>query len=346
MGLSVLLPLIKTVIISLLIALPFFLYFQFGNIEHPKFRLRFAIWSSIMQLSATIVLVIGLLSFPLNIIFSAQITNKMFLHYWLIPIVAYLIVHLLAYNRPLVWRPGLVGIQYEQHGRLRHWNRLTRDLNERIGWKHQFSNHAVTAIKRMSERYEHFAMLSPAANYGDYEDVTARKVAAALGEKVYVYASDLATTNHIDSYEDDLVSFSYTEQVDARTLNTESNKNKFNLIFDIKGFLWYELNGVSKRRRAEEAMMMYYDLLKPHGIVIVDGYTKRCQFIIIQFNQMLLQFFKKIIWYAEPSTYSCMKKIYKKSDLLKSHFKEVVISDGIYTLVYYQKIDTAAQIAA
>jgi len=123
-------------------------------------------------------------------------------------------------------------------------------------------------------------------------------------------------------------------------------QKKVDLIFDIKGFLWYELVSFKGRRKAEAAMMMYWDLLKPSGIVIVEGYERKRQKLFINYNQMTLSLFKKITWYAEASTYHYLRKVYSNSPQLKSHFREVIISDGIYTLVYYQKIDAAIAAAA
>lgn len=235
-------------------------------------------------------------------------------------------------------RSDLNALQYEKYGRLRNWSKATKSFRDKYNWDNRFTTLTAKVIKNeYRNKGSELTIIAPSANNGNIENLLAQKLSVVINKQVKVFASDIAQVEHISSYSKGLIDFYYKEEINGSQL-LEVYPFKCDVIFDVKGFLWHELNSFKKKKKSEKVMDIYYELLKPGGIVIVDGYTHRFQSALINLSSFQLQLFGRISWFAEKSTYEHFKKIYNKSNKLKKRYNLIVEKEGIASVAYFQKI--------
>ncbi|MGI2295599.1 hypothetical protein [Paenibacillus sp. GXUN7292] len=336
--------------VGALLGVPVLVYYLKGSLDNARFRKVAAGFYALVALITVISIVAFLVSVlvfiptGLWILFSGSpISSIESVAYVLMGIATfysvlfsfYYVAFTVSHNK----RPDLIGLQYEKYGRLRNWSRATNAFRKEIGWTERFVTRAIEAIQACKDdRTDPIVIIGPSANSGVIEDILARRTASALERQVHMYASDMTELpSHIEDYSEDGVEYRYTSGIEAADLK-KTYPFQADVIFDNKGILWHKANSSKKKVNVQEIMSTYYDLLKPGGIVIVDGYIHKNQGLLTMLNQFQLQLLRRISWFAEKSTYAYFSKMYQSDPELKKLFKEVIIPDGLYTVVYYQKL--------
>lgn len=321
MGIEGLLRLILSAVIILIIGgvlgIGPYYYFVRGSMESPWFRRTFALLSTILNVSAILVLMACIPSFILFVYWTEQmnveaITGQIL--EWIFGSSLFLLgFYKVAYTQPIQQRPELAGLQYEKYGRLYFWGKATLALHDRKGWLPRFMNNCLESMRLLPlEEREPLRIVGPAALHGEYEANLGERAKKELGRNVEVYASDIAKTNHLPSYELDGLSYTYTECVDARELK-HVLPVKADIILDIKGAVWHIASASKRQEQVESLLMDYYDMLHPQGLILMDGYKSNA--IWITLNAIFLQMTGRLWGYGEGSTFSYTHKVYNSSSL-------------------------------
>lgn len=327
-----------------LLGFPLCLYYLKGSLDNDTFRKRAAnIEAKYSIIAFTYIALCPCMSL-LSLLFGIWFDWYYCIIMLIIFLLSCVIMHgfnFVAFTLPQIKRPELFRLQYEEYGRLRNWSQATQAFRNKINWTDRFLDHAVDTLGVVTNPNEDsIVILSPSANNGECEVQLAKKTATSLNKRVIMYASDAAILKkHVPSFSDESIDFHYNPGLSDDQLEATYDF-KFDAIFDLKGVLWHHSASRKKLKdKAQELMSTYYHLLKPGGIVIIDGYSPETwRTFFAQFQLQYFWIFRRISWFAEKSTYAYFTKLYKQNTWLKERFEEVIVSDGIYSLVYYKKL--------
>ncbi len=247
----------------------------------------------------------------------------------------------LAVTLPNRIRPDLAGLHYERFGRLYHWPRCTKALLDRHGWVQSTANVVVQIAEKVhSGRSDRFTILSPAANKAFYEHYIGEQLAKSMN--VSIHASDIANivTPTTEMATHPRHQFHFRPRMNAWDLQKVYPDSTFHAVLDFKGFLWYS---AEYRKNLERALQLLHQLLAPGGFILVDAHPRR-RFRVMFNTIVMLPFFRTLFWHAEDSTYTALKKKFKKNKKLAEWFElEAPIGEGIYAVAVLRKKDAATQ---
>lgn len=237
-------------------------------------------------------------------------------------LIGFLFMHIAEFGVQRTVRDGrIVGSQYEKGGRLRNWSRATERYNRKINWLPRVARNLIDS-GLFTERNK-LIIAAPAANRGNYEIILTRILAKELDIQITCIASDLAFVQHHEKSEEGKnYRFLYFQKIDGEKLEPfyqDLGLGEVDLIWDIKGCLWHSKD---KKR----VLLQYARLLRPGGSLIVEAHPGGE--LITRLRTDFLQFTGRSWGYCEPSTYSQLKKPFRKSQALQDAFEEIWIQDA------------------
>jgi len=241
---------------------------------------------------------------------------------------------------PSAIKSALTSLQYERFGRLHRWPAYTSRLLEKHGWVDRVSGVAVTLAQSLPlSPGEKLQLFSPAANVAEHE----RRIGSAIAEhrEVTIFASDMSFV-HPEGREDYKgFTLHYRPGLNAWNLASVYKANSFDGMMDFKGFMWH-LNTPTKRRNGLELLHV---LLKPGGFILFDAHPRKL--FKQQFNNAIMaNFFGRIFWHPEYSTYSVLEKAFNKDPELSQWFTlEPPIGEGIHRVAVLRKKEIQAAAA-
>lgn len=233
----------------------------------------------------------------------------------------------------------ITNIQYEKYGLLGEWGEQTRAFKKRIQWIPVVLDKLEPLIKPIAGQKGKLQILAPAANNGEEEYALAEGLADRLHCKIRMRASDLTTMAHRMPVLSPRVEYTY-EQANAYELSTMIQTPQ-DIIYDPKGILWYTQG---KEKRLMPALRLFYDLLAPDGLILIDAAIqerKNQQ----QFNQFKLHFGLQINYYCEQSTYSKIKKAFVVGSAASELFSLEIVDglEGPYQMAVLRKRPAAEE---
>ncbi|WP_127549635.1 hypothetical protein [Paenibacillus amylolyticus] len=208
--------------------------------------------------------------------------------------------------------------KYLPGGSLSDWYEPTYNYNEKISWL----DYVLGKLEDEGVRLESIRILSTSANKGKYEYEISKRY-----PKSKIIATDISIPkDHVGSSGN----FTYLSE-ENNALNANSYLAKINienvdLIWDIKGALWYS----GKRKKLEILLNEYYNILDVEGVIIFDAYDYSREYFKNTLNS-------EAEGYRESSTYTRIKRKLEKSKWFNIHFDLDFIGDGEYKVAIMKK---------
>lgn len=197
-------------------------------------------------------------------------------------------------------------LKYSFGGELSDWYEPTYLYNKSIHWLDTILNNLQT--KGVS--FQKSIIFSPSANIGKYEYDISKRYPNSI-----VVATDITAPNdHLTTENNFTYLLGNNNAMDARNFLKGNNIDKVDIIFDIKGALWYSDNDL------ERLLKEYYFILNKGGNIVFDAYGFSLKY--------LFRMNPRIYGYRENSTFSKINKKLNKSEWVFKHFEIILAGKG------------------
>lgn len=328
-------------VIILIAGVLFFFLFMFTVERFILLRTAFKIIHRVLSMILKPVLKYGLALFLFSILFGiVGIKNGIQLNYEVLGISAvmiFAITELVAFLwgvlEMVMFIRGIGNkITYERFGTLEHWGVRTRNYKKEIQWVQVISEKLVGYFKQWPA-YQNIKVLAPAANNGEEELELAQALGKYLGKRIHMRTSDVTPMVHQSAISTPYVEFTY-EVCDVFNLKSILHDLQ-NVIYDPKGILWYTYG---KEKKVNQALQLFYDLLAPDGIIVIDAAENRKK--LQSKNRMRLLYGRELTYYCEKSTYDFIEKCFTPDSLANKLFtlERVDGLDGPFGMAILRKV--------
>jgi hypothetical protein len=144
-------------------------------------------------------------------------------------------------------------------------------------------------------------IISVSAYRAEYENVLYKYL--VKGNKNVKFDCCDISPKKFNSSNDGKSSFIYnSKSIDAIDLK-EHYKDKYDIVFDIKGALWYSVF----KNRFMDYLKVYKEILSEDGVIIIDSSRQKYSSVLI--NNIVFSYFKKLIGIVESSTTNKLKSL-------------------------------------
>lgn len=216
----------------------------------------------------------------------------------------------------LFFRRNQVNPNSKENFQLYEWYDMTRRFLGNDWFVHMYS---AVEKENIIKKKSRLTFVSPAANKGVYEKFLYDALKHRGMSVKFIIADIDKIENHAvkDIKDENLRVFLGKEALKIGEYLAEAGETKADIIFDIKGSLWYSL-----RSDIDQKILFhkFYSVLDEDGLIIIDNSKKRFLSFLIYY------LFGRVSWYVETSTGFLLNKKKKKDrkfkEYIESHFEQ------------------------
>lgn len=216
----------------------------------------------------------------------------------------------------LLFRRNQVNPNSKKNFQLYEWYDMTRRFLGNDWFVHMYRSIEKANFVPKKSR---LTFVSPAANKGVYEKFLYDALKQRGMSVKFIIADIDKIENHAakDIKDENLMVFIGKEALKIGEYLVEAGETKADVIFDIKGSLWYSLRSDSDQKVLFDK---FYSVLNDKGLIIIDNSKKRFLSFLIYY------LFGRVSWYVETSTGFLLntkkKKDRKFKEYIDSHFEQ------------------------
>lgn len=206
-------------------------------------------------------------------------------------------------------------------GSKRTWYDLNYEFNKKIKWTER-----VDALLKLNGIHlsEKEVVLSPSGNKGKYEKDLSKKY-----PNTRFYTTDFSLISNHEPSEDNFIYLDQSNDAfDISTYTKQYNIKKIDVIWDIKGAIWYYPHNDDLTILLTE----YYNVLSDNGIIVIDVYKFN---IFKNVLSELINSKKTRYYYHEESTYSRIRG--NLNNKILQMFDIRLLEDGLCSIVVLSK---------
>lgn len=220
----------------------------------------------------------------------------------------------------LFYRRNQVNPNSKENFQLYEWYDMTRRFLGNDWFVHMYS---AMEKEKFIPKKSRLTFVSPAANKGVYEKYLYDNLKQKGISIKFIIADIDKIKNHAAKgiKDENLRVFLGKEALKIEEYLIEAGETKADVIFDIKGSLWYALRSDIDQKVLFEK---FYNVLNDDGLIIIDNSKKRFLSFLIYY------LFGRVSWYVETSTGFLLNNKKKKDSQFKayidSHFETKELS--------------------
>lgn len=222
-------------------------------------------------------------------------------------------------SEKLLFKRNQVDSNSKSNFQLDTWYNLTRRF---LGNEWFVNMYRAIEKEKLVPNNKLITLVSPAANKGVYEKYLYDHLKKQNKVEKFIIADIDQIDNNIEIDKDDKLNFIYgREALKIDDYITKVGIEKVDLIFDIKGSLWYSFRSDGDK---EILLKKFHSVLNNDGIIIIDNSKKRFLPFLIYY------LFGKVSWYVETSTGFLINRAMNRSkefrSFIQSHFSQKEVS--------------------
>lgn len=243
-------------------------------------------------------------------------------------------VILVRLNKKQIVKSGIPvnEIDYMPGMSLGDWFDKTYQYLTRVGWV----SVQWKVLEQLLPDPNYLKFCSPTANKGLIEEELAKLAKDSVSKCKFVVSDRLSLPKVVNSVEG--VDYRYCRGVNAeniRTMLEGVGLEGVDVIWDIRGWLWYCADKKRKEHELEAAFDTYSNVLNKGGLIVVDA----AEVAVVRrvLNNKIYKLFNKVKGFAEVSTYDQLKKNRKAMGKTTQNFMMMLVGEGIYRIAIFKK---------
>lgn len=217
-------------------------------------------------------------------------------------------------------------IRYSPYGTLFKWYDRNYKYNQKKNW---LSEVAINLLKLGIDLNLPLILISPSGNKGKYE----KDLASKFPQSKFVVTDYEIPFNHEQSQNNFMYLNTENNALDIKEYLSEIGIDKVDVIWDIKGALWYSANPKVDKNMLMNLLKAYYSVLSNNGSIVIDAYDYNPNKFPINDLKRALR-----IGYLEASTFSKIKRRLLVNEEVSKLFEVKFQGEGLSKIVQLKKV--------